>query len=129
DAHAAQDALQATFLVLARKANLLDQNNPLAGWLYKVAYHLALRLRAVAARRRRCEKGPPTGGSSRGASDHFAEVEQEELRLALREELQRLPERFRRPLVLCYFEGQTHDEAARALGVPRGSMAKRVGEG
>jgi hypothetical protein len=51
DSHAAQDAFQATFLVLARKAGGLDRQSPLTGWLYKVAYHLSLRLRAVAARR------------------------------------------------------------------------------
>src|SRR5262249_46299312 len=50
DSHAAQDALQGTFLVLARKACMLDKDSPLSGWLYRVAYHLALRLRGTAAR-------------------------------------------------------------------------------
>src|SRR5262249_12484167 len=56
DSHAAQDAFQATFVVLARKAGMLDKRRSLAGWLSKVAYRLALRWRAVTARRRRCEK-------------------------------------------------------------------------
>jgi RNA polymerase sigma factor (sigma-70 family) len=128
DAHAAQDAFQATFLVLARKANLIDSQNPLAAWLYKVAYHLALRLRAVAARQRRHEKDAATGRSHEEHTD-CPSIEKQELCQALNEELQRLPEKYRLPLVLCYFEGLTHEEAARAIGLPRGSMAKRIGEG
>jgi RNA polymerase sigma factor (sigma-70 family) len=129
DAHTAQDALQATFLILARKASMLDTKDPLAGWLYKVAYHLALRLRSVTAKRHRREKGTPNGKSSRVANDHAAEIEKEELRQALRDELQRLPEKYRLPLVLCYFEGLTHEDAARAIGVARGSMARLIGTG
>src|SRR5262249_28349960 len=129
DSHAAHDAFQATFLVLARKASVIDARNPLAGWLYKVAYHIALRLRAVAARQRRDEKEAAADRSAQIASEAAATLEQEELREALSEELQRLPEKYRTPLVLCYFDGQTHAEAARAIGLPRGSMAKRIGEG
>ena len=129
DSHAALDAFQATFLVLARKAGVLDKDSPLAGWLYKVAYHLALRLRTVAARQRQREKEAAQGRSAETASESSAEIEMGEMREALREELQRLPEEYRLPLVLCYFDGQTHDEAARAVGLPRGSMAKRIGEG
>jgi RNA polymerase sigma factor (sigma-70 family) len=129
DAHAAQDAFQATFLVLAQKAPLLDKHSPLTGWLYKVAYHLALRLRAVATRQRRQEKNAVRVGASHGVSEGTDEIEKQELREALAEELRRLPEKLRRPLVLVYFDGLTHEEAARAIGVPRGSMAKRIGEG
>jgi RNA polymerase sigma factor (sigma-70 family) len=129
DAHAAQDAFQATFLVLAQKASILDRHSPLAGWLYKVAYHMALRLRAVATRRRRREKDAAAGGASEGPCESPAEIEKQELRQALAEELRRLPEKYRAPLVLVYFDGLTHEEAARAIGVPRGSMAKRIGEG
>jgi RNA polymerase sigma-70 factor (ECF subfamily) len=129
DSHAAQDAFQATFLVLARKASSLHWQGPLAGWLSKVAYHLALRLRAVAARQRRCEKDAAHGRPSQSASACSAEIDNQELRQVLSEELQRLPEKYRVPLVLCYFDGQTHDEAARAIGLPRGSMAKRLREG
>jgi len=129
DSHAAQDAVQATFLVLARKAGSLDRQGALAGWLYKVAYHVALRLRAVAARQRHCEKDASTTRPSSHASDCSADVEMQELRQVLSEELQRLPEKYREPLVLCYFDGRTHAQAAQAIGVPRGSMAKRIGEG
>jgi len=129
DSHAALDAFQATFLVLARRASMLDKNGSLAGWLYKVAYHLALRLREVAARQRRREKEAARGRSSRAASADHAALEKQEIREALTEELERLPDKYRVPLVLCYFDGRTHDEAARAIGLPRGSMAKRIGEG
>jgi RNA polymerase sigma factor (sigma-70 family) len=129
DSHAAQDAFQATFMVLARKASMLDAEKPLAGWLYQVAYHLALRLRAVAARQRRCERDLANGRPTRTVSEPSVDVEKKEMRQALIEELQRLPEKYRAPLVLCYFDGRTHEEAARAIGLPRGSMAKRIGEG
>jgi RNA polymerase sigma-70 factor (ECF subfamily) len=129
DSHAAQDAFQATFLVLARKASMLDWQKPLAGWLYKVAYHLALRSRAMVARQRRSEQAAANGRSSQVPSEGPADVEKQEMYQALSEELQRLPEKYRTPLVLCYFDGRTHAEAARAIGLPRGSMAKRIGQG
>jgi len=129
DAHAAQDAFQTTFMVLARKAGMLDRQGPLSGWLYKVAYHAALRLRVVAARQRLVETEAADEGSSSSEIDSSTEVEKLEMRQAVREELQRLPEKYRTPLVLCYFDGRTHDDAAREIGLPRGSMAKRIGEG
>jgi RNA polymerase sigma factor (sigma-70 family) len=128
DSHAAQDAFQATFLVLARKASMLDTQRSLAGWLCKVAYNLALRLRAVAARQRRHERDAASGKSFQGTSESSA-IEMQELRQALCEELQFLPEKYRAPLILCYFDGRTHDEVARTIGLPRGSIAKRIGEG
>jgi RNA polymerase sigma factor (sigma-70 family) len=127
--HDAQDAFQATFLVLARKASALDPRRPLAGWLYLVAYHLALRLRAVAARRRRCETRAACHRPAHDANAAAANLEKQEVHHVLREELDRLPERIRAPLVLCYLQGQTHAEAARTIGMPRGSIAKRIGEG
>jgi RNA polymerase sigma factor (sigma-70 family) len=130
---AAQDAFQNTFLVLARKAGLLDRHSPLGGWLYKVAYRLALRSRATTARQRLTEQeagAAGCGGAARAAADQPGEdVEQQELRQVLREELQRLPEEYRAPLMLCYLDGRTHADAAREIGLPRGSMAKRIGEG
>jgi RNA polymerase sigma factor (sigma-70 family) len=124
NAHAAEDAFQATFLVLVRKAPSLDRGKPLAGWLYTVAYRLALRARANELRRLRCEgqaaRGrPPADGPAPSPSD---------LAVALEEELHRLPERHRVPLVLCYLEGMTNDQAAAALDCPRGSMAARLAQ-
>jgi RNA polymerase sigma factor (sigma-70 family) len=127
--HAAEDALQATFMVLARKASMLDRDRPLASWLYKVAYHLALRFSAIAARQRRHETHAASTRPSKTGSEGAAEIEKRETHRALNEELQRLPEKYRAPLVLCYFDGRTHDEAARAIGLPRGSISKRIGEG
>ena len=129
DSHAARDAFQATFLILARKAARLDGRRPLTGWLYKVAYHVALRSRSRAARQRRTERGAAKRRLSEGGSDLFVDLERQELRQALREELERLPEKYRLPLILCYFNGHTHAEAARMIGLPRGSIAKRIGEG
>jgi RNA polymerase sigma factor (sigma-70 family) len=128
DFHAAQDAVQATFLVLARKAGMLDRSGPLGGWLYKVAYHLALRSRGVAARQKLTERAAdPADTTEQPAPESDLEIE--EVRQAIREELEHLPEKYRAPLMLCYFDGRTHADAAREIGVPRGSMAKRIGEG
>jgi RNA polymerase sigma factor (sigma-70 family) len=124
NSHAAEDAFQATFLVLVRKAPSLDRGKPLGSWLYTVAYRLALRARANELRRQRCEqqaarRRPPAGGRDPGPSD---------LVVALEEELHRLPERHRAALVLCYLEGKTNEQAAEILGCPRGSMAARLAQ-
>jgi RNA polymerase sigma factor (sigma-70 family) len=129
DSHAALDAVQATFLVLARKASLLDKKGSLAGWLWKVAYRIALRLRALTARQRRRETEAINHRLIAEASEYPSGIEQQEMFDALSEELQRLPQKYREPLVLCYLDGRTHAEAARTIGLPRGSMAKRIAEG
>src|SRR5262249_8291416 len=112
DTHAAEDAFQATFLVLVRKAPSLDRGKPLGGWLYTVAYRRARRARASELRRQRCEEQaarhrPPAAGRDPGPSD---------LAVALEEELHRLPDRHRAALVLCYLEGKTNEQAAEILG-------------
>jgi hypothetical protein len=89
-----------------------------------VAYRLALRARANAHRRQRCEeqaarRRPPLPGRPAGPSD---------LLVALEEELYRLPDKHRAPLVLCYLEGKTNEQAARVLGCPRGSVAARLAQ-
>jgi RNA polymerase sigma factor (sigma-70 family) len=124
NAHAAKDAFQATFLVLVRKAPSLDRAKPLGSWLYTVAYRLALRARANEARRQACEaeaarRRPETDALPAAPSD---------LAVALEEELQRLPDRHRVPLVLCYLEGKTNQQAAQALGCPSGSMSWRLAQ-
>jgi RNA polymerase sigma factor (sigma-70 family) len=122
--HSAEDAFQATFLVLIRKARSLDRRKALGNWLYTVAYRLALRARANEVRRLRSEihaarTRPPVGGPVASSSD---------LLIALEEELHRLPARHRAPLVLCYFEGKTNEEAAAILRCPRGSIAARLAQ-
>ena len=129
DWHAAQDALQTTFLVLARKAGMLDRQIPLTNWLYTVAYHAALRLRAVTARHRITEAAAAQEWPTRSDGEVGTDVERLEIQQAVREELQSLPAEYREPLALCYVDGRTHSDAAREVGLPRGSMAKRLGEG
>jgi RNA polymerase sigma factor (sigma-70 family) len=124
EAHDAEDAFQATFLVLVRRAAALDGRGSIAHWLHTVAYHISIRARADAARRRVQE---------RQVADMPAEVCEDaawpEIRPLLDQELARLPDKYRAPLVLCYLEGMTNEQAARELGWPIGSMAKRLARG
>jgi RNA polymerase sigma factor (sigma-70 family) len=110
DPHMAQEAFQATFMVFARKAAVLDARKPLTAWLCKVAFRAALRLRAAIARRRRRERAAARPVAV--VAPLSADLERKEIFQALAEELQRLPEKYRAPLVLCYLDGRTHGEAA-----------------
>lgn len=113
----ADDACQAAFLVLARKAGSLRRRASLASWLHGVAYRISVNLRRALARRRRREQQ----AEPRPSRD-TADVSWRELHAILDEELQRLPERYRAPLVLCYLDGKTRDEAARELGSSPGAL-------
>jgi RNA polymerase sigma factor (sigma-70 family) len=128
DADRARDASQAAFVALARRAAGLDARGPLAGWLHTVAGRLARRLRIAAARQRRLER-IAAERLARAAGEDPPEIERAEVWRVLRDELGRLPEEYRVPLVLCYLDGRTHAEVARVMGMPRGSVAKRVAEG
>jgi len=121
----AEDVYQATFLLLARKAGSIRKRNSVGSWLYGVAYRLALRARCDAARRRQRE-AQSTDGSQRTACDNLT---WRELRETLDVELARLPEKYRAPLLLCYFEGLTQEEAARQLGWSKRSVKDRVERG
>jgi RNA polymerase sigma factor (sigma-70 family) len=125
DRHDADDVFQATFLVLASKATALDGRRPLASWLYTVARNLALKLRARVAQRRSHEKEATT----MPAIEPCDETAWREVRHVLDAELGQLPEKYRAPLVLCHLEGLTHEAAARELGWPAGSIAKRLARG
>jgi RNA polymerase sigma factor (sigma-70 family) len=125
DPHAADDAFQVTFLTLACKASSLRRGQALPAWLHRVAFRIALRIRSRGRRTAEVERkavavSPP---------DSAAEVAWGELPAVLDEELQRLPESLRGPLVLCGLEGKTHEEAARELGWPAGSLSKRLARG
>jgi RNA polymerase sigma factor (sigma-70 family) len=130
DAHAAEDAFQATFLVLVRRAQSLDRRGSLSGWLYGVAYRIALRARAQAGRRQNHEQQvdavnelpDPTTTSA----DLPSQSDRDELRSVLDEEMHRLPTKYREPLVLCYLRGKTNEQAARELGRPAGSMSRHL---
>ena len=125
DAHAAEDAFQATFLVLLRRAGTLEQRLDLGSFFYGVAYRTALKARTAAARRHVRE--------SKAAAMKPTETDLEpldrELAEALHEELGRLPAKYREPLVACYLQGQTTQEAARHLGCPRGTVLSRLSRG
>jgi RNA polymerase sigma factor (sigma-70 family) len=118
----AEDAFQATFLVLVRKAAGLDRRGSLAGWLYGVAYRVAVRARARAARRRECERE----ACHVRASSTPEEPSDSDLGPILTEEVSRLPEKYRSPIVLCYLEGKSHAEAAQQLRWPLGTVRGRV---
>jgi RNA polymerase sigma factor (sigma-70 family) len=118
----AEDAFQATFLVLARKASGL-RDRPLVGsWLYGVAYRTARKTLTARARRSAHERS----ALASSPRDPLAEVSIREAQQAVDEELERLPEKYRAPLVLCCLEGQARDEAARQLGWPLGLLKSRL---
>lgn len=121
---AAEDAFQATFLVLVRKAAILRHRELLAGWLHGVATRVAQHARADQLRRRHHEghrRAPGESGVPEWSAQEFAAV--------LDEELAPLPERYRLPLVLCYLEEHTQDQAARVLGWSLRTLQRRLEQG
>lgn len=129
DVHAAEDACQAAFLVLARKANQIRHPEFLAAWLHGVGYRLALKTRAAEDRRRQIETQSRHVAPSSTPADPLAEVSARELLAILDAELQRLPEKYRLPLILCCLEGRSQPETARLLGWTEGSVKGRLERG
>jgi RND family efflux transporter MFP subunit len=121
----AEDAFQATFLVLARKAKSISRSEMVGTWLYKVAYRVALAARARRAKNAVREKQLDCAAVSPSA-DASAAAQWAEAAAILDDEVQRLPARLRSAIVLCYFGGKTVDEAADTTGCPRGTMASRL---
>jgi RNA polymerase sigma factor (sigma-70 family) len=122
DPNAADDVFQATFVLLFRKAGSIRECDALGGWLHRVAYRAALQARSDAARRRDVEKA---ACSRRVATDPALD----DLRNVLHEEIERLPERFRLPVVLCDLEGVTRDQAADLLRSTEGAVRGRLAKG
>lgn len=127
DRHGAEDAFQATFVVLVRKARSLWVRDSLGPWLHQTAYRTASCLRTTIARRRRHERrraetqsAPPGEPEAALGFEHAA---------AVHEEVDRLPEKYRAAIVLCDLEGRTHQEAARCLGWPIGTVKSRQSHG
>src|SRR5579884_722463 len=125
DVQDAEDACQATFLVLARRAGSIKKREALGSWLHGVAYRVAEQLRRSIAHRRGRER-PVTDMPQ---PDNTAAISWREVRAVLDEELEQLPTRLRAPLVLCYLQGQTRDEAAQHLGWSEGKLRGRLQRG
>jgi RNA polymerase sigma factor (sigma-70 family) len=126
DAHAAEDAFQTTFLTLARYARSLRRPAALAAWLHGVAVRTAQRARA---RRQRCQHTETHRLPPSQPPDPLAEVSGRELVAAIDEELARLPECYRAPLLLCGLDGLTRDETAARLGWSLGTLRGRLERG
>src|SRR5262245_41325053 len=123
--HDAEEAFQATFIVLVKKANAVRRQELLGNWLYGVAYRIALKARASASKRY-------AQHVSIGQIDKLPESRSEltwsDMQPILDREVNRLPEKYRRPIILCYLEGRTNDEAAEQLGWTRGMIASRMSQ-
>jgi RNA polymerase sigma factor (sigma-70 family) len=125
DSHAADDVFQATFLALARRPGSIRNQASVGSWLHQVAHRLAKRTCYATVRRRAYEHRSPI----RAATNPADEMSWREMCELLDAELQALPDQFRAPLVLCYLEGLTRDEAARRLGWTAGAVKGRLERG
>jgi RNA polymerase sigma factor (sigma-70 family) len=124
DGHDAQDASQATFLILVRSGGTLWVRDSLGPWLHRVACRVAARAKHAADRRRAAERR-----AAESAACTPGEVDRADIEGPLHEEIDRLPERYRIPIVLCILEGRTYEEAARHLGCPVGTVKSRLARG
>ncbi|VTR97047.1 sigma-70 family rna polymerase sigma factor : RNA polymerase sigma factor, sigma-70 family OS=Singulisphaera acidiphila (strain ATCC BAA-1392 / DSM 18658 / VKM B-2454 / MOB10) GN=Sinac_6419 PE=4 SV=1: Sigma70_r2: Sigma70_r4_2 [Gemmata massiliana] len=125
DHHDAEDAFQATFLVLVGRPDAVVPRSRVAGWLYGVAYKIALKARGRTCRRRTRERL----GLELPEPVAPVETDWSDLRPVLDRELSRLPERYRDAVLLCDVAGETYADAARRLGCPEGTLAARLSRG
>src|SRR5688500_5567942 len=124
DGHDAEDAFQATFLILARKARSLWVRDSPGPWLHGVAYRVASTARSTVSRRRSKERQ-----AAERMSAVVAERDWDDLGAVVHEELNRLPGRYRAAVVLCCLEGLTQQQAAQQLGWPLGTVQSRLARG
>jgi RNA polymerase sigma factor (sigma-70 family) len=122
--HAADDAFQATFLILIRRAGSLWVQDSIGPWLHQVAYRVAYHVQSTEARRRRHERRAAGSAHPVGHDQKC-----DDLGPALHQEIARLPERDRAPIVLCCLEGMTQQQAAGQLGLPLGTLQSRLARG
>jgi RNA polymerase sigma factor (sigma-70 family) len=127
DFHDAQDVFQATFFVLARKASSVRRRESLACWLHGTAYRACLRSRTAVSRRRRRELAAASAASAVVSESN--RVDRSDLGDLIHEELAKLPEHFRAPILLCDLEGVAYEEAARLLRCPVGTVKSRLARG
>ena len=123
DVHDAQDAFQAVFLVLANRARSIRRRDSVASWLFGVAQRVAARARNRAARRRAIDQT-----AAAQATDCYVLPEEGSDRETVHEELDRLPERLKAPVVLCYLEGLSYDAAAHQLELTEGTLRGRLSQ-
>lgn len=120
-----EDAFQATFLVLAKRSQTIRRTHSLGTWLYSVAYRTAMRT----AKKRSDLKHEPLADTPTTTGDVLAEIQDIEWRRILMDEIERLPERFRTPLVLCYLEGKSQKEVAEETDCSKAAVKARLTRG
>jgi RNA polymerase sigma factor (sigma-70 family) len=124
------DAFQATFLVLARRAGAIRKKDSVGSWLYGVAVRVAARARVSSIRRRihdrRTIEAAGTVATVETDASSAPSIERDDGAAIVHQEVDRLPEKYRAPIVLCYLEGLTHDEAAARLSWPVGTVRSRL---
>jgi RNA polymerase sigma factor (sigma-70 family) len=123
NAHDAEDAFQAAFLALVRKAASVSRRDAVAAWLHTVAYRIALRARGTASKRARTDIDLDTIEALPNSAE---DAMRSDLASVLDEEVSRLPAKYRIAVMLCYLEGKTYREAGRQLGVPVGTLSARL---
>ena len=126
DATDAQDAFQATFLVLVRRSGSIRRLESLGSWLYGVACRVAARARVEAARRRAAERRGALRVVQAVDPSEGGEPDRAEFGPVIQEEVRRLPEKYRAVVALCYWQGLTQEQAATQLGCPLGTVRSRL---
>jgi RNA polymerase sigma factor (sigma-70 family) len=126
DPNDAQDAFQATFLILVRRSSSIRRLDSVGSWLYGVACRAAARVRVGAARRHAVEERAASRVVEAVEPDEADDIDRGELGPIVQEEVRRLPEKYRAAVVLCYWEGQTQEQAAAQLGCPLGTVRSRL---